>query len=53
MIPHRILIRDRVQYSTKIKEQIAVFRKQGKEALLNVEKNLGDIKSWESGVVIA
>jgi MAP3K TRAFs-binding domain len=46
------VFRDRVHYSAKIKEQIAAARKQGKEALLNLEKQLGDIKNLESGVVI-
>ena len=46
------VFRDRVQYSAKIKKQIADARKQGKEALLNLEKQLGDIKNLESGVVI-
>ena len=46
------VFRDRVQYSAKIREQIAVARKQGKEGLLNLEKQLGDIKELESGVVI-
>jgi tetratricopeptide (TPR) repeat protein len=46
------VFRDRVQYSAKIKEKISTARKQGKESLLNLEKQLGDIKSLESGVVI-
>jgi tetratricopeptide (TPR) repeat protein len=46
------VFRDAVQYSAKIKEQIAAARKHGKEALLNLEKQLGDIKSLESGVII-
>jgi tetratricopeptide (TPR) repeat protein len=46
------VFRDRVQYSAKVKEQIAASRKQGKEALLKLEKQLGDIESLESGVVI-
>jgi tetratricopeptide (TPR) repeat protein len=46
------VFRDRVQYSAKIKEQISAARKQGKQALLNLEKQLGDIKNLESGVVI-
>ena len=32
------VFRDRVQYSAKVKEQIADARKQGKEALSNLEK---------------
>jgi len=46
------VFRDRVQYSAKVKEQIAGARKQGKEALLNLERQLGDIGDLESGVVI-
>jgi tetratricopeptide (TPR) repeat protein len=46
------VFRDRVRYSTQLKEQIAAARKQGKEALINLEKQLGDIKNIESGVVI-
>ncbi|MGC2571001.1 MAG: TRAFs-binding domain-containing protein, partial [Candidatus Nitrosopolaris sp.] len=46
------VFRDRVQYSAKVKEQIAVARKQGKEALLSLEKQLADIRNQESGVVI-
>jgi tetratricopeptide (TPR) repeat protein len=46
------VFRDRVRYSSQIKEQIAAAREQGKEALLNLEKQLGDIKNLESGVVI-
>ena len=46
------VFRDRVQYSAKVKEQIAGARKQGREALLNLEKQLGDIGDLESGVVI-
>jgi tetratricopeptide (TPR) repeat protein len=46
------VFRDRVQYSADIKKQIADARKDGKDALLNLEKQLGDIKSLEAGVVI-
>ena len=46
------VFRDRVQYSAKVKEQIAAARKQGKQALLNLEEQRGDIKDLESGVVI-
>lgn len=46
------VFRDRVQYSAKIKERIWAARKQGKQTLLNLEKQLGDIKRLESGVVI-
>ena len=46
------VFRDRVQYSADIKKQIADARKNGKDALLNLEKKLGDIKNLEAGVVI-
>jgi tetratricopeptide (TPR) repeat protein len=46
------VFRDRVRYSTQLKEQIAIARKQGKEALINLEKQLGNIKNLESGLVI-
>jgi tetratricopeptide (TPR) repeat protein len=46
------VFRDLVQYSSNIKKQIAEARKQGKDALINLEKQLGDIKNLESGVVI-
>lgn len=46
------VFRDRVQYSAKVKEQIAAARKQGIEALLSLEKQLGDIRNLESGVLI-
>jgi tetratricopeptide (TPR) repeat protein len=46
------VFRDRVQYSASIKKQISDARKQGKDALINLEKQLGDIKNLESGVVI-
>ncbi|HSF49943.1 MAG TPA: hypothetical protein VLA74_04205, partial [Nitrososphaeraceae archaeon] len=37
------VFRDRVQYSADIKKQIADVRKKGKDALLDLEKQLGDI----------
>ena len=46
------VFRDRVHYSTKLKEQIAIARKQGKEALSILEKQLDGIGDIESGVVI-
>jgi tetratricopeptide (TPR) repeat protein len=46
------VFRDRVQYSSQLKEQIAAARNQGKEALVNLERQMGDIKNLESGVVI-
>jgi tetratricopeptide (TPR) repeat protein len=46
------VFRDRVQYSSDIKKQIADARKKGKDELLSLEKQLGNIKNLESGVVI-
>jgi tetratricopeptide (TPR) repeat protein len=47
------VFRDRVQYSSKIKEQIAAARNEGgRETLLNLEKQLGEIKNLEAGVAI-
>ncbi|MGC1933138.1 MAG: TRAFs-binding domain-containing protein [Candidatus Nitrosopolaris sp.] len=46
------VFRDRVAYSTKLKEKIATARKQGKDALTTLENQLGDIKDLESGVAI-
>jgi len=46
------VFRDRVKYSSHLKEEIAAARKRGKEALLKLEKQLGDIKNLESGVVV-
>jgi hypothetical protein len=47
------VFRDRVKYSAKLKEQIADARNRiGKEELLKLEKQLGDIKNLESGAVI-
>jgi hypothetical protein len=46
------VFRERVQYSAQIKEQLATARKKGIEALRALEKDLGDIKDHEGGVVI-
>lgn len=46
------VFRDRVRYSTQMKEQLAVARKQGIDALRSVERELGAIADQESGVVI-
>ncbi len=45
------VFRDRMQYSSELKEKIATARGQGKEALADLEKQL-DIKNLEAGVVI-
>lgn len=44
--------RERVQYSTQLKGQLAAARKQGADAVRNVEQELGKIADVESGVVI-
>ena len=46
------VFRDHVHTSATLKKQIADARKQGKEALLTLENQLGEIKDLESGVVI-
>ena len=44
--------REQVQYSNKIKKTLAAARKQGRDAVRSIEKNLGTIADVESGVVI-
>jgi tetratricopeptide (TPR) repeat protein len=46
------VFRDRVRYSTQMKERLAIARKRGVEALRAVERELGAIADQESGVVI-
>jgi tetratricopeptide (TPR) repeat protein len=46
------VFRDRVQYSEEQKKKLAAARKQGVAALRAIEKELGDLASVESGVVI-
>ena len=46
------VFRDRVQYSAEIKAKLDVARKQGVDALRQLEKEIGDIKNLESGVSI-
>jgi hypothetical protein len=46
------VFRDRVRYSTQMKERLAIARKQGVDALRTVERELGAIADQESGVVI-
>jgi tetratricopeptide (TPR) repeat protein len=46
------VFRDRVQYSAETKQRLAMARTQGDEAVRAVERELGDIKTLESGVVI-
>ncbi len=53
-IPHERTdaFRDQVQYSNDLKSKLRVAKKQGKDAVKAVEKELGDIADTESGVVI-
>jgi hypothetical protein len=44
--------RDRVRYSGEIKERLAAARKQGADAIREVERTLGKLEDAESGVVI-
>jgi tetratricopeptide (TPR) repeat protein len=46
------VFRDRVRYSAEMKEKLATARKNGAEAVRALERELGDIKNVESGVVI-
>lgn len=46
------VFRDRVQYSTAMKDRLAAARKQGVDAVRAVEKDLGPIHDAEAGVVI-
>lgn len=46
------VFRDRVQYSNEIKKRLAAARKQGVEALREIEGELGNLRDQESGAVI-
>jgi tetratricopeptide (TPR) repeat protein len=46
------VFRERVHYSRGLKERLAAARKEGVEALRAVEKELGNLKDQESGVII-
>lgn len=46
------VFRDRVDYSQKLKKQLATARKSGRDAVAEVETSLGDIADAESAVVI-
>lgn len=46
------VFRDRVRYSTAMKDRLAAARKQDVEAVRSVEKDLGPIHDAEAGVVI-
>ena len=46
------VFREQVRYSAELKKRLAKARDEGVEALRQVEKELGDIKLSESGVVV-
>ncbi|RJQ46100.1 MAG: DUF4071 domain-containing protein [Nitrospiraceae bacterium] len=46
------VFRDRVRYSTEVKQRLAAARKQGTSALQSIEKELGDIEDTEAGIVM-
>jgi len=46
------VFRDRVRYSAEIKARLDVARKEGVDTLRELEKELGNLKDQESGVVI-
>ncbi len=46
------VFRDRVQYSAQVKGRLAIARTQGLEAVQQLEEDLPDMASQESGVVI-
>lgn len=46
------VFRERVEYSVEQKKNLAAARKQGADALRAAEKELGDLRSVESGVLI-
>src|SRR5689334_16826204 len=46
------VFRERVAYSNRMKERLAVARRQGTDAVRAIEAELGDVSSQESAVVI-
>lgn len=46
------IFRDRVKYSKKIKDRLFVARKQGVQSIRDIQKELGNLRDQESGVVI-
>ncbi len=46
------VFRDIVEYSAKIKNKLALARKQGVDKIRTIEAELGDISNVESGVVV-
>jgi len=45
------VFREQVEYSSEMKKKLASARKEGIEALRNLEKELGDIKNIEASVI--
>ena len=46
------LFREQVEYSNRLKGKLAIARKAGAEAVVNIERDLGKIADVEAGVVI-
>jgi MAP3K TRAFs-binding domain len=46
------VFRERVRYSQQIKDQLAIARKQGSDAVRQVEEAVGSVADAESGVVV-
>jgi len=46
------IFREQVSYSQQVKEKLKDARKKGKEAVKEIEKELGEINSVESGILI-
>jgi hypothetical protein len=46
------VFRERVAYSNRVKERLAVARREGVEAVRAIEKEMGDLTDRESGAVI-
>ena len=46
------VFRDRIRYSNAIKEKLTASRKEGVEALREIQKEIGNVADIESGVVI-
>jgi tetratricopeptide (TPR) repeat protein len=46
------VFRDRIRYSNEIKDKLTAARKEGVEALREIEREIGNIADIESGVVV-
>jgi MAP3K TRAFs-binding domain len=46
------VFRERVEYSAKIKDQLAAARQDGKDAIAAVERSIGKVEDAEAGVLI-